>query len=931
MYIKTKLLFLLLFSFTILSFASSVLAVARFSDCSTTYGTLVCGDGEYYCGGCKNGITYNEITNAELNCANCAWTCSIAGQVLCSGICQTPNTSQNCSALYHRSTDPCTGNCLACESGYTSSNASGNTACTAIPDPYIFANPSSPQAAYMNITGTSTVGSLYVSGGGYFGGNASVHGKFGIGASSLTELLEVSDSSDNGQVARFRLTDSSGTQNPEIQLQYSNWSESPNNHWAINADPTGGNAANFNIWGPNVGTYPTGGYALTIRSDGNFGIGVIDPSEKLSIAGNIKAGARANFYYGDNSHYGYVGGYTQGDELGWQLGYGKTDISPKIVDFVVGSSTTDPYTNLRIFYGHVGIGTKEIPGAELDVQGQAMFGGIHKQSPTANYELETLGANQNLLYGVISSASAANSNLLMLQNQYINKLVVSKDGGLSAADFVSSTKFCLNNACITDWSASGGGSGSGYWGLNGNNLFASSTSYNVGIGTISPSTTARLEVVGRVSSTELVVSTQILSNALYGRGYTAGNPGASENIWLGDSNDTIQVQGSINVGVGGAYKYNGVNLAYASTTKNNYFFGVAGNSTMTGYANTGLGSGALTNNASGIGNTATGQGSLQSNTLGNNNTANGSAALLANVSGNYNVAVGNRALQALNSGDYNIAVGNFSGHNPNLGSNRSSVSDSKMTFIGAYASRGDTVTFPISNGTAIGYNAQVGGSNMMALGGLGTDAVKVGIGISTPNSRLHVYQDDGNNAEIDIQSSAGNYWAIYHDRASSTLKFWNGLGVTGSNALELKGGATEAATQVTVKGDLCLGGVCKSTWASNSVFKGLSIANYSSSIVGYFAANDACNNSFSGAHVCSSQEIFNSMNDATAKALLISTTGEYWISNGMSEGAYSTNDCEGWTSTAVANYGAVWVFAINGGKSGLRTCNNATRKFACCK
>lgn len=53
---------------------------------------------------------------------------------------------------------------------------------------------------------------------------------------------------------------------------------------------------------------------------------------------------------------------------------------------------------------------------------------------------------------------------------------------------------------------------------------------------------------------------------------------------------------------------------------------------------------------------------------------------------------------------------------------------------------------------------------------------EVGIGTTTPNRLLHLYQISGNNAEIDIQSTSGanNHWGIYQDRISKDLKFWQG-------------------------------------------------------------------------------------------------------------------------------------------------------------
>lgn len=54
----------------------------------------------------------------------------------------------------------------------------------------------------------------------------------------------------------------------------------------------------------------------------------------------------------------------------------------------------------------------------------------------------------------------------------------------------------------------------------------------------------------------------------------------------------------------------------------------------------------------------------------------------------------------------------------------------------------------------------------------------LGLGTNTPNARLHTYKTSGQNAEIDIQSTAGagNHWGIYDDRLGGTneLRFWKG-------------------------------------------------------------------------------------------------------------------------------------------------------------
>ena len=52
---------------------------------------------------------------------------------------------------------------------------------------------------------------------------------------------------------------------------------------------------------------------------------------------------------------------------------------------------------------------------------------------------------------------------------------------------------------------------------------------------------------------------------------------------------------------------------------------------------------------------------------------------------------------------------------------------------------------------------------------------RVGVGTTSANALLHLYQNGGNNAELDIQSVAGalQHWAIYQERTNGDLRFWN--------------------------------------------------------------------------------------------------------------------------------------------------------------
>lgn len=91
--------------------------------------------------------------------------------------------------------------------------------------------------------------------------------------------------------------------------------------------------------------------------------------------------------------------------------------------------------------------------------------------------------------------------------------------------------------------------------------------------------------------------------------------------------------------------YAGGNLLEHGDGSGNFFVGLgAGNLTMSGGYNTGVGSQTLPSNTSGFNNTANGYLALNSNTSGINNTANGAYALNSNTSGSENTANGVNSL-----------------------------------------------------------------------------------------------------------------------------------------------------------------------------------------------------------------------------------------------------------------------------------------------
>jgi hypothetical protein len=205
-------------------------------------------------------------------------------------------------------------------------------------------------------------------------------------------------------------------------------------------------------------------------------------------------------------------------------------------------------------------------------------------------------------------------------------------------------------------------------------------------------------------------------------------------------------------------------LVYTAPNSTGLFAGVnAGNSTLTSGENTGLGYGSLYGLTSGFWNTGVGSQSLASVTGGVSNTGIGVSALTSVQGGARNTAVGQsamhytvdssdnaafgyHALSTLHTGGSatNTAMGFYSLHSLYEGSGNAALggySGEPMTygfngtFLGYYS--GPTVD-GLTNATAVGYNAHVATSDSLVLGGTDDDAVKVGIGTTSPTHALDV-------------------------------------------------------------------------------------------------------------------------------------------------------------------------------------------------
>ncbi len=264
------------------------------------------------------------------------------------------------------------------------------------------------------------------------------------------------------------------------------------------------------------------------------------------------------------------------------------------------------------------------------------------------------------------------------------------------------------------WQKMGNVAAATNWNMAGNTGTDPATNF---IGT----TDARSFVIKTNNNLAGYIGTSVNDNLTLGVNAGKTNTTGNLNVFLGNNAGFANTQGSSNVFVG---PYSGT----TNTTGNsNVFMGYnSGSSSTTGDANAFVGTWAGNTNTTGGYNAFMGYQAGNSNTAGSNNTFMGYSAGKSNTTANNNVAVGNMAGQTITTGGNN-------------------------TFIGTGA---DANTNSLTNATAIGYGAKVSTSNSLVLGGTGSSAVNVGIGTSSPASKLEVDGASTNKSAYDAGASA---------------------------------------------------------------------------------------------------------------------------------------------------------------------------------
>ncbi len=432
---------------------------------------------------------------------------------------------------------------------------------------------------------------------------------------------------------------------------------------------------------------------------------------------------------------------------------------------------------------------------------------IRDDSNSANVLMIESGAGANAFYiksggnvGIGTTTPAAKLSVSG-GNTFINDAAIT-----SGTPKAAITKEYLDSALAVTQSA--------YWNLSGSNLYASSTSWNIGIGTASPG--GKLEI--KTASNDVL--------KLNRDGWVGGE----------EANILFSHNGTYNAKIGSWVEGGGSMVALR-------FFTVDA-----------------------------GAQSQKMVIRGNGNVGIGTT----NPSSKFNVI-------AENDGD-GIVIRRNAATDGNYADLRFSLTTSDTyngaTFIRTYRGPGG------SGDNDMLFN--VGGNNALMI----KDSGKIGIGTTTPDSDKIVTIWGGNLILKDAIIGAGS------DAQLAATK-----GYVDSVINALPSGIASFVTSTPVA--------------------------YNGSRGGYSSANALCSALVAGSHVCTAEEILQTINSGATANIPTSTT--LWINNGPPGYTVNANDCIGWTDAGSTSFAPVWVKLASGDGFGALDRCNSTRRYACCK
>ena len=185
-------------------------------------------------------------------------------------------------------------------------------------------------------------------------------------------------------------------------------------------------------------------------------------------------------------------------------------------------------------------------------------------------------------------------------------------------------------------------------------------------------------------------------------GGTTASTGAFTTLAASTFLDIAATAATAGTATAGVIRQAGTRLLHSYGTQNLFLGDGAGNFTLTGSANTGIGRVALSQIESGGQNIAIGDGTMYQLKTGDYNLAIGRSSLNVLVSGSQNTAVGSSALP-LATGGSNVGIGHQAGYRIGSGNNNVSIGqNSLVNAVNSYATLSST-----SNCTLIGTLAEV--------------------------------------------------------------------------------------------------------------------------------------------------------------------------------------------------------------------------------
>ncbi|MBI4142337.1 hypothetical protein HY480_00505 [Candidatus Uhrbacteria bacterium] len=135
---------------------------------------------------------------------------------------------------------------------------------------------------------------------------------------------------------------------------------------------------------------------------------------------------------------------------------------------------------------------------------------------------------------------------------------------------------------------------------------------------------------------------------------------------------------------------------------------------------------------------------------------------------------------------------------------------------------------------------------------------------------------------------------------------------------------------------LCIGTDCRTEWpggeaCSGPVFVGRTDRQVDGARGGYTGVNAECDAKYAGSHLCTVDEVLQSISCGQFTRIGVTSGTGFWISGGPPGFTAAANDCHGWTSAREDELGRFWEYTATGGAGWLSSCNLTAYRLGCCR